>query len=140
MNTCWYCLFGAMAVVFIYLLYSRGIVVTKSIVALFFAFRTGKGGDRAKLNSCTGWVRHMVRFRESRIYTFVLNSRLTRGEAAVSLLDRNKRELLRLDRQLTVGSAELDRKSKYYLCWDFKSATGTCALHWQIGSDGLTGP
>lgn len=130
MNVWLYCLFGAVAVVIIYLLYSRGIAVTKSIAAILFSFHTGKGGDRATLNACTGWVRHVVRFQESRTYTFVLDNRLSKGDAAVSLLDGDQRELLRLNRYLTIGSAELCRKSKYYLRWDFKGATGACTLYW----------
>lgn len=89
---------GSAVCLVVYLLYCRGIAVTKRITAVLFVFRTGKNGDRASLNSCTGWVRRVGRFRASGIYTFTLDCQLSKGDAAVSLLDKDKRELLRLDR------------------------------------------
>lgn len=121
---------GAAAVIVISLLYVRGMAVTKCITAILFSFRTGKRGDHATLNTCTGWVRHAARFSERRTYTFILDSRLSKGEAAVALLDKDKRELLRLNRSLTTASIELYPQEKYYLRWDFQHATGTCGLRW----------
>lgn len=71
----------------VYLLYRRGIVITRSVAAVLFFLRTGKTRDRAALDSCTGWVRHRGRFGETGIYTFTLDFRLSRGDAAVLLLD-----------------------------------------------------
>lgn len=122
---------GAMMIAATHLLCRRGIAVTKRIAAVLFVFRTGKNADRVSLDSCTGWVRHAGRFRESGIYTFTLDCQLSKGNAAVSLLDGKKRELFRLDRHVTTGTAELHRGERYYLRWDFQSATGTCALLWE---------
>lgn len=121
-----------LAVVFIavYLLYRRGAVVSKSICAALFAFRPGKSTDRITLGSCTGWVRHRVRLRESGEYEFTLTEELTAGEAAVTLLDREKRQLLRLDRQCPGGRVELEAKGRYYLSWEFSKAAGRCELRW----------
>ena len=110
---------GTVTGVVIYLLYCRGIAVTKSVAAVLFVFQTRKSEDRAALNSCTGWVRHMGRFRR----------RGTNGDAAVSLLDKEKRELLCLNRYVTTGSIELE--SRCYLHWEFKGATGKCTLYWK---------
>lgn len=113
------------------LLYWQGIAATKCIAAVLFSFRPGKGQDKAALDACSGWVRHAGRFKESGTYTFTLDLRLTKGHAAVSLLDGKKRELLRLDRCVRTGAAELYRENRYYLRWEFESATGTCALCWE---------
>ena len=60
--------FLALGVCFaVYLLYRRGIAITKSVAAVLFFLRTGKDGDRAVLDSCTGWVRHRGRFGETGI-------------------------------------------------------------------------
>lgn len=126
--------FGTVTGVAAYLLYARGIMVTKMITAVFLVFRTGKNGDRASLNSCTGWVRHVGRFRASGLYTFTLDSHLSKGEAAVSLLDRDKRELLRLDRTSAGGTIALYRENRYDLQWKFQSATGICVLYWESNS------
>ncbi len=107
-----------------------GVAVTKSIRAVFFMFRTGKNGDRATLASCTGWVRHRGRFSESKTYAFVLDARLSKGNAEVWLLDQRKQPLCRLDRQSPSRTVALDAKSKYYLRWEFQHASGTCELRW----------
>lgn len=115
----------------VYLLYRRGLAVTKSIAAVLFVFRPGRDADRAKLNSCTGWVRHMGRFRQGRTYEFSFEARLSKGEAEVSLLDRDKRPLLKLNRQSPNGGITLTEDGRYYLRWDFQNATGQCELSWR---------
>ena len=129
MNRWLYLVIGALCAV-MYLLYCRGLAVTKSIRAVLFVFRPGRDADRVTLTSCTGWVRHRGRFRESRTYAFALDAQLSGGEAEVLLLDRDRRQLLRLDRRTPIGEMELDGRSRYYLQWEFKSATGRCALRW----------
>lgn len=114
----------------IYLMYCKGFGVAKRIAAVVFVFRPGKNADRAVLNSCTGWVKHVGRFRESRTYEFILDVQLSKGNAEVALLDKKKRQLLKLGQESAAGEIELDAKEKYYLRWDFKSATGRCELHW----------
>ena len=114
----------------IYLLYRQGYAVTKSIGAVLFMLRPGKDGDKADLNSCSGWARHRVRFRESRTYEFTFDCQLSNGDAEVLLLDGNNRQVLRLNRYLNAGQAEIDSTGKYCLRWEFKSATGKCELSW----------
>lgn len=73
----------------------------------------------------------MGRFYENRTYTFVFDARLTNGEAEVLLLDKKKQTVLKLSRQFPSQTIALDaRKSRYYLCWEFQSASGTCELRW----------
>lgn len=113
----------------IYFLYTQGLAVTKSIAAVLFVFRPGRNADRVKINSCTGWVRHMGRFRQGRTYEFSFETRLSKGEAEVSLLDRDKRPLLRLNGQSPAGTIKLEKRC--YLRWDFQNATGQCELSWR---------
>ena len=114
----------------IYLLYRQGFAVTKSIAAVLFVFQPGKHGDRVSLDSCTGWVRHAGRFRESRTYSFRFDCQMSKGDAEVILLDRQKRELMRLNSQKTTGELALNGDARYYLRWEFKSATGKYELLW----------
>lgn len=116
--------------VVIYLLYSHGIAVSKSIAAIIFVFRPGRSADKATLDSCTGWAEHVGRFHESRTYEFYLDARLTKGNAEVILLDREKNRLMKLNRQSPAYKIALDAKNRYYLRWEFKSATGKCELRW----------
>ena len=124
--------FAALAVfaVFIYLLYRQGFAVTKSIAAILFIFRPERQADRVSLDTCTGWVRHVGRCHESRIYEFHLNCQLSNGDAEATLLNSQMQALLHLSRNQPTGVIELEKKSRYYLQWDFQSATGKCELCW----------
>lgn len=122
--------FMALFCAIMYLLYCRGVAVSKCIRAILFVFRTGKDTDRVTLDSCTGWVRHVGRFHESRTYEFILDAHLSKGDAELCLLDKQKRQLLKLNRQFPAGRVELNGTSRYYLHWEFKNATGKCELHW----------
>ena len=115
----------------IYFLYCQGFAVTKSIAAVLFVFRPGRAADRVSLNSCTGWVRHMGRFRQGRAYEFSFEARLSKGEAEAALLGRDKRPLLKLNRQSPNGRITLTESGRYYLRWDFQNATGQCELSWR---------
>lgn len=83
------------------------------------------------LSSCTGWVRHRGRFRESGVYEFAFDEQLSNGDAEVSVLDENKRQILKLNRKYPAAKTELDARRRYYLRWEFEGATGKCSLRWQ---------
>lgn len=72
------------------LLHHQGIAASKCIAAVFFMFRPGKEADIVSLDSCTGWVRHVGRFHQNRIYEFHLNCHLSNGDVRVLLLDSKK--------------------------------------------------
>ena len=73
----------------------------------------------------------MGRFYENRTYTFALDDQLTKGVVEVRLLDRKKQPLLELSKQIPAQTIALNgEKSRYYLRWEFKNASGTCELHW----------
>lgn len=118
----------------VYLLYRRGLVVTKEIAAVFFVFRPGRTGDRVTLNGCSGWARHAVRLREGRTYVFSLDMRLSGGEAEAVLLDQKRRPLLRLNRQAPSGSITPDGTGRRSIRWEFRSASGTCELRWEVAA------
>lgn len=125
-----FALFAALFLIVMCTLYREGVLSLKKTSAWSCALWPGKRRDRASMNTCTGCIRHVGRFRESRTYEFEFDCQLTRGDAAVSLLDRNKQVLRRLDRHSPAASAVLDRKERYYLLWEFQSATGKCELRW----------
>lgn len=118
------------AICTVYLLYRQGCAVSKCVAAVLFLFRAGKNHDKVFVDSCSGWVRHLSKFRECRVYEFTLDCQLSKGDVEVFLLDRDKRELLRLNPKSPSGSIELSKKHKYYLHWKFDHVTGKCELHW----------
>ena len=106
-------------------------VMVKSIRAVMFVFSPGRNSDRAALEACSGWVRHMARFYENRTYSFALDVQLTKGDVEVLLLDKKKQVLLKLNRQFPQRTIDLDgKKNRYYFRWEFKSASGKCELRW----------
>lgn len=125
-----YLILAALLSALIYLLHRQSFVTTKCIAAVLFVFRPGKQADCVSINSCTGWVRHVGRFRQDRTYTFCLDCQLSAGSVGVTLLDRQKRELLCLNQNNCTGKLELSGNTRYYLRWEFKNATGKCELHW----------
>lgn len=111
--------------------YWGAVAAAKCIRAVVFTFHPGKGGDRAALTSCTGWVRHMARLYENRAYTFTLDTRLSKGDVEVFLLDKSKKPILKLTSQATTQTIILDAaENSYYLRWEFKHASGSCELRW----------
>ena len=79
-----------------------------------FIFRPGKNAYRADVIS----------------YEFTLEAQLSKGTVEVTLLDRKKRQLLKLAPASPTGKIEPDPKNRYYLRRDFHSATGKCRLDW----------
>ena len=126
----YFLIFMAIGCAVMYLLYCRGIVGSRCIAAILFVFWPGRSADKATLDSCTGWARHVGRFRESRTYEFAFDAQLSKGGVEVFLLDQKKQPLLKLNQKFPNGKITLDGNSRYYLRWEFQSATGKCELHW----------
>lgn len=120
----------AVVFAFIYILYCQGFAVLRRTSAIMIVFRRGKRADKATLDSCTGWVKHAVRFRESETHEFILDAQLSKGNVEVTLLNRKKQPLMRLNPQSPRCKIESDVRNRYYLRWEFKSATGKCELRW----------
>ena len=119
----------------IYLLYSQGIAISKSIAAIIFVFRPGRNADRVTVDSCTGWVKHVGRFHKRRTYEFFFDAQLSKGDVEVILSDQEEQQLIKLDQQSPTCKIDIDAENKYYLRWEFKSATGKCELRWSAGEN-----
>ena len=93
--------------------------MSKSITAILLAFRRGKNTDRAALDSCTGWVKYMGGFHESKTYEFTLDAQLSKGIVEIILLDKNKQQLMKLNQQSPTERIKLKAETRYYLRWNF---------------------
>lgn len=110
----------------------KTLATRKCIRAVLFVFLPEKTRDKVLLGACTGWVRHMGPFEESRKYAFSLDAKLTKGEVEVLLLNRQKQPLFRLRKQSPSQTIELDGQNcRYYLRWEIRHASGQCELRWQ---------
>ena len=130
MNIPLFIAFFVVVYAFIYILYCQGFAVLRRTSAIIFVFRHGKNADKATLDSCTGWIKHAGRFRESKPYEFFLDAQLSKGNVEVILLDRKKQPLMKLNPQSPACKIELDVRNRYFLRWEFKRATGKCELRW----------
>ena len=129
------CLFSVVSVAallaFLNVGYRQGFLTSKRIAADLFVFRRSENGESATVDSCSGSLRHTVRFPESRSYQFHFHGGLSKGDAEIVLSDAKKQPLLRLNRCAPTGVVKLDKNNKYFLRWEFRKATGRCELSWE---------
>jgi len=124
-------LLGGMCLVMgavMYLLYINGWMVVNSKSAV--SFIGSRGGKAASFSGCNGSIRRIVRFSESRVYAFSLDSALTKGSMTAVLLDPNKQEILCLSADQPSMAVEIEAKKRYTLVLRFRTATGRYGLHW----------
>lgn len=111
--------------VFIYALYINGVGTAGSKRAVkYIGSRNG-----AQFTLCSGTLRRVIRFSESRTYQFELDCFLSHGTMSVEILDSQKNPLLILSEKNKSGSVQLTKKTRYYLATRFQKATGEYTLH-----------
>ena len=117
--------------VLFYVLYTQGLMVinTKRAVMFMGSIR-GKSDCKAKFTMCSGSMKRVIRFEEDRTYNFSLNSKLTKGEMEVKILDSSKQPVITLSSSNSEAQLDADKKQRYYLVFLFKSATGSYELSW----------
>jgi len=76
-----------MTSIFVFL-YNRGYMVVKSLSAVTFI--GSPKGTGAKFTSCSGYIKRIVRFRESGTLSYYLDAELSKGDILVELLDSGK--------------------------------------------------
>ena len=110
-------------------LYNHGFMVLKATRALTFV--GSPRGNSASFHSCSGYIKRIIRFDADGIYTFVLDAQLSKGEMWVELLDESKQKIMQLDALNRGASVSVEKKKKYCLVLNFKSATGRYTLNRQ---------
>ena len=115
-----------------YILYINGFLVIRAMSALVFLSTTRWWSTRpsAKVRSCTGFARKVLKFKESRTYHFSFTSELSKGSITAEIQGRNKETLLLLDGDNTSGVLDVKAGERYYLVVRFKGATGNFELSW----------
>lgn len=116
-----------------YTLYINGYLIVKSIMALVFrgsARRWWKGRPAARVVACSGWVRKVIRFKESREYQFTFVSNVSKGSITTEVQNRKKETILKLDSENNHGFLAVDNRERYYLVVKFQKATGDFELTW----------
>ena len=111
-----------------YLLYINGYMVVASKRA--FMFLGSKRGKKAMFSSCTGYIKRVIKFKESKVYHVNFGLELEKGEVALELLDEKKQIILSLNGNDT-SEIEVESRKRYYMILRFKSATGNYEVTWE---------
>lgn len=113
-------------------LYLAGFLPVSVKRAKTFIGNMGAGRSRceASFTECTGRIHRVIRFRESRSYSFRLDSRIQSGSITVTLADRNRCPLMILDAGSPSGVLPVQSGQMYFLSIRFQNASGDYHLDW----------
>ena len=109
-----------------WLMYQNGLMVLNSKRALSFV--GSDRGRRASFTACTGTIRRILRFSDSKTLRVVFSPVLTKGSVTMELLNSQKQSLLLLDETHPTGSIPVEKGQRYHLVFHFQSATGEYSL------------
>ncbi len=112
-----------------YLLYTGGYMVMNNKKALTFI--GSQRGNKASFTSCNGWMKRVVKFKESRNYAFDLDVKLSKGDMQIELLDEKKQLIMRLDGDNPKAVIEVASDRRYYLVYRFTKASGNYELKYE---------
>ena len=116
---------GLMAGIFL-ILYNSGYMIVKSLSAVTFV--GSPKGTGANFTSCSGYIKRIVRFKESGTLHYYLDAELSKGDIFVEILDSKKQSIAKLTRENNHASISVENRKKYYLVVNFISATGRYSL------------
>lgn len=116
----------------LYVLYLMGFVPISTRRALTFV---GAGDWEsqcvgASFTACSGTIRRVLRFRESRSYSFRLSGHLQQGDVTVQILDARRCPVLSLTADRPDGILSIQKGARYFLLIRFQSASGDYQLEW----------
>ena len=93
-------------------------------------FIGSKRGKEARFTSCSGYIRRIVKYDESKAYQFTFDTELSNGNVSVEMLNSNKERVLFLKQSGSVV-VPLETGKRYYLMIRFEAATGSYNLNWR---------
>lgn len=94
-----------------YILYINGIMVINSKRALeFIGSIRGNGSCKASFKGCSGYMKRVIKFKESTVYKFLLDCELEKGELEVSILDSEKEPVMVLDKGRRCSTIVVDKR------------------------------
>ena len=123
-------IFITMSVLF-YLLWINGyMILNVKRAVLFVGSLREKNKCKFTFSSCSGYVKKVIKFKESRGYTFNLDCDVSKGNIHVIVKNKNKETLLDLTPTIKTGLLTVDEKCRYYLVFKFEKADGELKLQW----------
>ncbi len=117
----------------IYILYINGFVTVGNKKAMMFIGKNGfvDKSCSAKFSACTGELKKVVKFKESRQYTFNFDCKLEKGEVKLTLADSKKHQIFTLTPEKPTETVNAAAGERYYLKFEFYKAYGKYNLTWK---------
>lgn len=116
-------------VIIFYVLYMNGFVALNGKKAA--TYMAAPGGKRVSFSACNGATKRVIKFKESRTYEFTFEPSLNTGAVTMTLLDYNKKKVLVLDGNTRTGSVEAEAGKRYFMIFQFKTASGKYEIDWK---------
>ena len=101
-------------------------IINAKRATLFFGKNRGK---YARFAACSGFMKRVIRFKESGEYLFTFETELEKGEVNIELWDENQEKVLFMKNQGN-QTITVESKKRYYLILRFESATGNYHIDW----------
>ena len=115
-----------------YVLYDFGYIgMTSKAAVTFMGSYPKKTSWKASFTKCKGTMKRVIRFEESKMYQFKLESEIDSGEVIVEVLDANKQIVLTLDKSNPTGNVDVGNNKKYHMIVRINSATGKYIVNWE---------
>ena len=116
----------------IYVLYLLGYFPVSVKRSLTYVGTGGWGSQcvGASFTACSGSIRWVLRFRESRSYSFRLSGHLQQGAVTVQILDSRRCPVMTLTADQPDGILSIQKGARYFLIIRFQSASGDYQLEW----------
>lgn len=115
-----------------YVLYINGYLVFGSKRAKVFVGKNrGTNAYWIQFVECSGKLKRIVKFRKSKEYQFFLNANVAEGTVKIEIWNKEKEVVLSLTPEQPEGSLVADKKNRYYMVYQFESASGAYELTWK---------
>lgn len=119
-------------ILFFYILWINGYMIkSRKTSILFLGSLRQKNGCKIKFQSCNGYIKKVIRIRESHSYKFTFNSNITKGYVTAEIQDLSKKILLQVDKNNPGSTIHLEKKHRYYLVLRFENADGEIEITWK---------
>ena len=128
----YFLLIPILVLLLVYILYINGFGFLSCTSALMFIqyYNRRKQQIISRFKSCNGYTKKIIKFKESKYYTFDLNSNIELGHISILLMNKDE-NVVSLDKYNLSKDIFIDKNIKYTMCFKFKSATGKFNLTWK---------
>ncbi len=112
-----------------WLMWTKGIGIVQSKIAVAFIGRRGKNHRGASMTAATGWTKQVLPLKEGQKYRFYYDVNLTDGDIIVEII--HNRQIIKtfdLQNRTAVLPAE---KGRYIIGTKFTKASGDYELKWE---------